>query len=263
MDYREWLSDLCISELLFAKTYTTSKKHYPMRNKSRHHHGFIYTLEGAETYIFQDKKITTPPGTTLYIPKGEAYTIELDDETNIVVTMEFELPEGEVSPRPFLVRADKGSDIKNCFLEAEHICNVRKYASNVLCKSLFYKAVYLLLSRETGYHTPKSGTRLRDAVEYIHENYRRNDFRISDVYAVSGISAKYFETLFRQEYGITPKEYLTQLRIEYAKVLLENEKYTVGDAAFEVGYSDIYHFSKIFKAKTGMSPGEVRRMRNA
>ena len=259
MDHIQWLSDLCISELLFAKTYVTSKKHYPIRNKSRHHHGFIYTLDGAESYTFRDKKITSPPGTILYIPKGEAYTIELEGESNSVVTMEFELPEGSVYPRPFLVRADKGNEIKSCFLEAESICNGRKYASNVLCKSLFYKAIYLLLSRENGYHSQKSSIKLRDAVEYIHSNYRRNDFRIADAYAVSGISAKYFETLFRQEYGVTPKEYLIRLRIEYAKVLLENEKYTVSDAAFEVGYSDIYHFSKIFKAKTGMSPGEVKR----
>ena len=259
MEHIQWLSDLCISELLFAKTYTTVKKYYPIRNKSRHHHGFIYTLEGAEAYTFRDKKITSPPGTILYIPKGEAYTIELDDEVNVVVTMEFELPECQAPTRPFLIKADKGNDTKNCFLEAERICNSRRHASSVLCKSLFYKVVYNLLSRETGYHTQKSGLRLRDAVEYIHSNYRRNDFRIADAYAVSGISAKYFETLFRQEYGVTPKEYLIRLRIEYAKVLLENEKYTVSDAAFEVGYSDIYHFSKIFKAKTGMSPGDVKR----
>ncbi len=257
MDYREWLSNLCISELLFAKTYITAKKHYPMRNKSRHHHGFIYTLEGAETYTFKDKKITTPPGTILYIPKGEAYTIELEEDSNTVITMEFEVTDGVVL-RPFLMKAGKGSDVKNCFLEAERICNGKKYASEVMCRSLFYRAVYLLLSKDTEYHTSQSTAKLRDAVEYLHSNYRSTDFRISDMYTISGISAKYFETIFKREFGVTPKEYLIQLRIDYATELLRNEKYTVGNAALEVGYSDIYHFSKIFKAKTGMSPGEVK-----
>ena len=116
MDYTEWLSNLCISELKFAKTYTMSRKVYPIRNKSRHHHGFIFTTEGTETYTFRDKKISSPPGTVLYIPKGEAYTIELSDETNTVITMEFEI-DSESEMRPFLVKCGKGNDIKNCFVE--------------------------------------------------------------------------------------------------------------------------------------------------
>lgn len=262
MDHRQWLSSLCISELRFAKTYITPKKYYPIRNKSRHHHGLIYTTQGTETYFFRDKTITSPPGTVLYIPKGEAYTIELSEDSNTVITMEFEVASREV-PRPFLMKAGKGSDVKKCFLETERICNGKKYASEVMCRSLFYRAVYLLLSKDTEYHTTQNAAKLADAVEHLHSNYRSADFRISDMYKISGISAKYFETVFKREFGITPKEYLIQLRIEYATELLRNEKYTVGNVALEVGYSDIYHFCKIFKEKTGMSPGEARRLHNS
>ena len=258
MDYTEWLSNLCISELKFAKTYTMPRKVYPIRNKSRHHHGFIFTTEGTETYTFRDKKISSPPGTVLYIPKGEAYTIELSDETNTVITMEFEI-DSESEMRPFLVKCGKGNDIKNCFTEAEMICNSQKYGYGVLCKSLFYKAVYLMLSHEEAYLTSAERLKITDAVDYLHANYLSQNFRISEMYKISGISSKYFETLFRRQFEQSPKEYLINMRMEYAKELLSNEKYSVGDAALEVGYSDIYHFCKIFKAKAGVSPGEYRK----
>lgn len=258
MDYTEWLSNLCISELTFAKTYTTHKKHYPLRNNSRSHHGFIFTLEGAETYTFRDRKITSPPGTVLYIPKAEAYTIELSEEQNTVITMEFETDD-KFGMRPFLARGFKENEVRSCFSEAERICNRQKYGSGVLCKSLFYKAIYLMLSHEQEYFNGSQSSLIKDAVDYLHANYLSPSFRISELYEISGISSKYFETLFKYSFAQTPKEYLISLRIDYAKELLQNEKYSVANAALEVGYSDIYHFSKIFKAKTGLSPGEFRK----
>ena len=258
LDYREWLSNLCISEFGFAKTYTTYKKHYPIRNKSRHHHGFILTTEGTETYTFRDKKISSPPGTILYIPKGEAYTIELSDETNTVITMEFET-DSESKMRPFIVRYGKITDIKNCFTEAEKICNSKKYGYGALYKSLFYRAVYLMLTYEDSYLTSDESSKINKAVEHLHANYLSQDFRISEMYEISGISSKYFETLFKKSFGRSPKEYLIDLRIDYAKELLCNEKCSVGEAALGSGYTDIYQFSKIFKSKTGLSPGKFRK----
>ena len=79
------------------------------------------------------------------------------------------------------------------------------------------------------------------------------------MYEISGISSKYFETLFKKSFGRSPKEYLIDLRIDYAKELLCNEKCSVGEAALGSGYADIYHFSKIFKSKTGLSPGKFRK----
>ena len=76
---------------------------------------------------------------------------------------------------------------------------------------------------------------------------------------VTGTSLRYFETLFQNEYNITPKAYLLFLKIERAKELLLSEKLMIKDIAVMLGYGDIYHFSKLFKAKTGYTPSEYRR----
>jgi len=70
MQILEFLNNMCISELNFVQTYIAALDKYPLKNKGRRHHGFLYTISGTETYHFHDSKIETPPGSMLYIPKG-------------------------------------------------------------------------------------------------------------------------------------------------------------------------------------------------
>ena len=56
-----------------------------------------------------------------------------------------------------------------------------------------------------------------------------------------------------------PKAYITQLRIRYACDLLKSGKYKIGDIAEEVGYKNVYYFSKVFKAQTGSTPSEYKK----
>ena len=58
--------------------------------------------------------------------------------------------------------------------------------------------------------------------------------------------------------GTTPKEYVISLKMEQAKELLMSEKLLIRDIALMLGYSDIYHFGKIFTKKTGFTPSEYR-----
>jgi two-component system response regulator YesN len=49
------------------------------------------------------------------------------------------------------------------------------------------------------------------------------------------------------------------MKLDLAKELLANEKTSVTDVATTLGYADIYHFSKLFKAKTGFAPSEYKK----
>ncbi|MUM78820.1 helix-turn-helix domain-containing protein [Pseudodesulfovibrio sp. F-1] len=61
---------------------------------------------------------------------------------------------------------------------------------------------------------------------------------------------------FRLVHGITPYRYLADQRLEKARNLLCEQKMNVSEVAFEVGYSSLSHFSKIFRSKYGVSPHE-------
>ncbi len=72
-----------------------------------------------------------------------------------------------------------------------------------------------------------------------------------------GISQEYVDTLFRRELGMTPTEYLHAQRSAKACKLLLEDGLSVKEAASLLGYSDEFHFSKMFKRHMGMAPSRA------
>ncbi len=258
MDIIEWLDNLLISEINFVNLYDMEADSYPMRNRGRYHHGFLYTLEGSETYHFQNKSITAVPDSVIYIPGGAEYGITLSGKRSLVMTIDFEF-DAHSQTEPFIVKFEKNNTVRSLFTDIEKIWNRKKAGSNSASKSVFYKIVYSIINQKNLYMSPDKYSKISEAVNYLHTNYLNNDFRIECLSEISGISSRYFEKLFRQKFGATPKEYVTIMRIERAKELLMSEKKLIGDIALSLGYSSVYHFCKIFKLKTGQTPSEYRR----
>lgn len=73
-----------------------------------------------------------------------------------------------------------------------------------------------------------------------------------------GFCRKYFSSLFKNQYGKTPKEYQVACRINYSKLILEAKDLTIKEVAHICKYSDQYAFSKQFKKVTGCSPNSFR-----
>ena len=63
-----------------------------------------------------------------------------------------------------------------------------------------------------------------------------------------------FQTEYRDRFGISPFEDLIGIRIARAKLLLLHGAMSVEEVAERVGFSSIYYFSRIFRARTGVSP---------
>ena len=117
----------------------------------------------------------------------------------------------------------------------------------------------MLIEQQTMYYPSQRFDKIESAVIYLHQHCMDTDFRLESLHSIAGISQRYFEILFRQKYGTTPKEYVIERKIERAKELLTSEKLLIRDVALMLGYSDIYHFGKIFTKKTGYTPSEYKR----
>jgi len=257
MQIMEFLNDLCISELNFVRTYIAASEHYPMKIKGRRHHGFLFTVNGTETYHFSDRSITAPPGSVLDIPRGESYATTLSGDESVVVVVDFELfSEG---CRPFLISFTEQNSIKSCFTRIETEWRRTDCAHLPECKSIFYRIVGLMCSQLRLFLPSEKFDIIAGAVEYLHAHYLDIDFRLEELSRIAGISHRYFESLFRRKYGITPKEYLLSMKIELAKELLLQDEMLIRDIALRLGYSDIYHFGRLFTARTGYTPSEYRK----
>lgn len=70
------------------------------------------------------------------------------------------------------------------------------------------------------------------------------------------VSQEYFTRVFRKYVGLPPGKYLTQLKIEYAKLLLRQGKHTVSFVADACGFANGNYFARVFRKSVGLSPAE-------
>ncbi len=96
-------------------------------------------------------------------------------------------------------------------------------------------------------------------VKYIDEHYAVEDLSLVEVADTIGMSPSYFSMEFKAEMGISFKQYVTKLRIEKAKELLNNPTYKTYEVAFATGYGDYPHFTKTFKKLIGITPSQYRK----
>lgn len=95
---------------------------------------------------------------------------------------------------------------------------------------------------------------------YVREHCLDGDISLSSTAEALGISTKQVSRLLRMEVDMTFKEYLLHLRMSAAQNFLREEGLSIAETAGRVGYFNISHFIKCFKAYTGMTPGEWKKL---
>lgn len=93
----------------------------------------------------------------------------------------------------------------------------------------------------------------------------RADCRASprELAGAAGLSFDYFSRCFRRAYGRTPRRWLLEQRMEAAMLRLAETELRVGEIAADLGYADVFLFSRQFKVIAGVSPLAFRRDRLA
>ena len=98
---------------------------------------------------------------------------------------------------------------------------------------------------------------INKACEYIVENCHKN-VSLEEVAQTVHLSRFYFSRLFKQEKGCNFVDFISNVRIDRAKLLLKNSDYNVVRIAVEVGYQDASYFSRVFRQATDMTPNQYR-----
>lgn len=104
----------------------------------------------------------------------------------------------------------------------------------------------------------KSRIHVEKALSLMEKSVREN-VKIEDLAWKLGLSEEHFIRIFRTQVRMTPHQYFTRLKVEGASGLLISTDKAVGEISDWFGFENQFHFSRIFKKCTGMSPLDYRK----
>ncbi len=105
------------------------------------------------------------------------------------------------------------------------------------------------------------GKTVQEIKRYI-DNRLPAPVAMTELAASLGKSPSQITRLFRREYGVSPYRYLTDKRLELARIMLEQTRKSIKEIAGELNFTDAYYFSNLFKTRYQVSPQSFRRRRD-
>ncbi len=99
---------------------------------------------------------------------------------------------------------------------------------------------------------------IRKSILFMHSHFRENP-TMAEAAEISGFNMNYFSSLFHKVTGKTYKEYLNELKLEYAKKLVLSGNLSISEICFASGFNSLPNFLKNFKSYFGTSPGSMRK----
>lgn len=95
-------------------------------------------------------------------------------------------------------------------------------------------------------------------MDFMAQNFQ-NHILLQDIASYVNLSPTYFHKLFKSAISMTPQQYLAELRLNHAKMLLLTKDYSVEEIAERCGFSSISYFDYHFKKTYGISPVGFRK----
>lgn len=161
------------------------------------------------------------------------------------------LEQAALSQTSPIFQFDSSFDIEGYFSRVQSMDIHRK----VYVLSVLYYFFSLFLNRQEAAKKSKVDI----AIHYILQNYA-SAIHVESIARYLNIDRRYFSRLFMAEMGLSPQQYIINVRMIHALELLrDNTELNVSDVARSVGYNDPLSFSIMFKKQYHLSPSDIQR----
>lgn len=209
-----------------------------------------FRIHGTSTITVNTIPYYVGTNDVLYLPQGVAYQAQ-DSDTELLV-IHFKTVEDDKEPEVYSF--SNTEQIYKAFLSAQILWQNKAPGYEAYVQSQLYYIFGKLCESDAHVKLPKS---FLNALSYMNGNYTDNTLSIEKICSYSGISATALRTLFKQHYGKTPVEYLTNLRPEYARNLIACGV-SVETAAEQSGFNDSKYFARVVKKYFHCTPRELK-----
>ena len=234
----------------------------------------LFVLDGKGTLSLQNETIKLMPGSLILINPYEPHEIQTGNESVLGLFL-------QVSRHfckdyfPYLLNmsfsnrslSDNISELRkvifqiaSCYLEAKPFFEIElvSLVSGLFC-GLMKDFKFSVLNEHNHSLREKKNQRMKRITAYINDHYTE-PIRLSELADIEGLTTTHISHLFKDYYGITFQNYLTNLRFEKAMTFILNTRLSQMDIALSCGFSDAKYLSSIIKKRLGCNLSEYRRL---
>lgn len=225
--------------------YETCKPHHHSSPGKRSYWLIHYIISGKGRFLVNDREYALSGGHIFIISPENTVSYEADGEDPWFYTW---IAFDSDNPLPF-----QGSDViflpeaSSIFTEMRLSKKMINGKESFLCAKI-WELFSLIMEGNND-----SMDHVEKALRILHAEYMTK-ITVEQVAERLHLEKSYFSHVFKRRMDLSPKQYLTKLRMEQALSLMQHHKYSVTEAAAAVGYESIFLFSKMFKRYFGIAP---------
>lgn len=211
-------------------------------------YGLSFCTEGRITYVQNGQEYVSDKGCAVLLPKGGSYRIQRD-RTGYFPVINFDCLEF-LSDTVVLLPIQSSARLMADYERMKHLFLLSGSRAQVF--SIFYGMLHALCADDV----PQA---LQGAVRRIKSDFADASLKNASLAAECNISEVYFRRLFTKHFGVSPKQFVMDVRLQNAKQLLAEGALSIAGISERCGFSSPYHFCRIFKERVGLTPSEYRK----
>ncbi|WEM41168.1 AraC family transcriptional regulator [Photobacterium sp. DA100] len=159
-------------------------------------------------------------------------------------------------PKQKVIQIDNHRHFAIQFEELLDSLQKQKVDYNSYAAAIFNKIFYEWLLTVNNEQKSKSYNSVQSVIEEMHHRLSDN-WQVREMALFIGCSEQHLRKLFLNHTGKSPKVYYLQLKLDIALGVLKRGNKSISQIAFDLGFSDAFHFSNVFKKRFGYPPSTV------
>ncbi|MBE6912188.1 MAG: helix-turn-helix transcriptional regulator [Ruminococcaceae bacterium] len=240
------LDSITVTDVTNIITFSSPKGRF-RKIENRPCFGLSFCTEGQITYTLDGKKYVSDTSNAVILPEGKSYTL-FGDKKGIFPVINFKCTNflcDEIltfpieNPEPYLTDYE----------QMKSLSLFKQNRTKII--GIFYNMLHRLSHSSRDAASP-----LTPAIKHLETHFSDSQLKNADLADLCNISEVYFRKLFLKHYGTTPKQFVTDIRIDRAKQLLTDGGLKINAISDRCGFSNPYHFCRVFRQKTGFTPTE-------
>lgn len=253
------------TELIYINKSDTDSNNWIGLKHTHHFAELFYVTSGTGDFLVKDEKLSIKKNDVIIVNPNIEHTeiSDISDPLEYFVIgisgISFVANEDLI---PYLLIKDTDKNILLYLFKAFEEYTAKQEAYAEICKNLIHIILILIFRKKNVAINLTSSEKVQKEIalvkSFIDVHFKSN-ITLESLAEKAHINKYYLSHAFKKTYGVSPVKYLTNVRIEAAKFLLESTNYSILEISEVIGFKSQSYFSQTFKRETQLTPQEYRK----